>query len=350
MKNNFKIILDNIIFSLQKAGGISTYWFELYSRILRDHNDVFFVDRENENIVTKRHIISKEKILKTGFSNLIVDRFINVSLKKVNENFIFHSSYNRITTNRKAKHVVTLHDFVHEKYYSGVRRFLHSYQKGKAINKADAIITISENTKKDLLTYFPNTNINKIYVIYNGVSDDFYPLKIEDLKKDFLFIGSREKYKNFDFAIKAIAQTNCFRLNIVGSFLKQEEIIMLNKLIPGRWELFNNIDNAKLNELYNNAYALIYPSSYEGFGIPLLEAMKSGCPFIALNSSSIPEVAGNAGILIDNLEFALFDDAVKQIDKRREEIIELGFEQVKKFSWEKCYQETINVYKVLNKS
>nr|WP_255411045.1 glycosyltransferase [Flavobacterium sp. 1] len=169
------------------------------------------------------------------------------------------------------------------------------------------------------------------------------------MSNNFLFIGSREKYKNFDFAVKAIAQTNKFKLNIVGSVLRVEEVAMLNQLIPGRWELFNNIENLTLNELYNNAYALIYPSSCEGFGIPLLEAMKAGCPFIAFNSSSIPEVAGDAGVLIDRLEVLLFNESISIIEKNREEIVKKGFNQANKFSWEKCYQETLQVYKDLYK-
>jgi mannosyltransferase len=343
------MILDNIVFSLQKAGGISTYWFELSSRILRDYDNVFFIDRENENIVSKNLMVKKERILKSGISHLLLDRFMNIRLNGINDNFVFHSSYNRITTNRNAKQVLTVHDFVHERFYTGMRKFLHSYQKGKAIKNADAIIVISENTKKDLMFFFPKVNSYKINVIYNGVSDEFFPIKRKTVSNNFLFIGSREKYKNFDFAVKAIAQTNKFKLNIVGSVLKEEEVVMLNQLIPERWELFNNIENAALNELYNNAYALIYPSSYEGFGIPLLEAMKAGCPFIAYNSSSIPEVAGKAGVLIHKLEILLFNEAVSIIEENREEIRKRGFDQANKFSWEKCYKETLQVYKDLYK-
>jgi mannosyltransferase len=345
-----KILLDNIIFSLQKVGGISTYWFELSSRILRDYKDVYFIDRLNDNIVAKQLNVIEKRIVKSGVSNLLLDRFMNVRLNGVNDNFIFHSSYNRISTNKNAKQVITVHDFVHERFYKGIRKFLHSYQKGKAIKNADAIIVISENTKKDLLSFFPNIRTNKVSVIYNGVSDDFFPIKAQNTSNYFLFIGSREMYKNFDFAVKAIAQTDSFKLYIVGSILKVDEIIFLNKLIPGRWELYHNIENAALNELYNNAYTLIYPSSYEGFGIPLLEAMKAGCPFIAFNSSSIPEVAGDAGVLIDRLEVSLFNQAVSMIEESREEIVKKGFNQANKFSWEKCYQETLQVYKDLYKS
>ncbi|WP_100433368.1 hypothetical protein [Flavobacterium sp. 1] len=156
------IILDNIVFSLQKAGGISTYWFELSSRILRDYGNAFFVDRENENIVSKNLIISKERILKSGISNLLLDRFMNIRLNGVSDNFIFHSSYNRITTNRNAKQVLTIHDFVHERFYTGMRKLLHSYQKGKAIKNADAIIVISENTKKDLMFFFQRLILIKL--------------------------------------------------------------------------------------------------------------------------------------------------------------------------------------------
>ncbi|MFH6963245.1 glycosyltransferase family 4 protein [Flavobacterium plurextorum] len=340
-----KIVLDNIVFSLQKVGGISVYWYELYSRILRNNYEISFIDRNNENLIAEKSDKLGNEVIDSGIKYLIFDRFVNLKLKSIKTKFIFHSSYFRITSNKYAKQVVTVHDFTHEKFHKGIRRILHSYQKGKAIKKADAIIVISQNTKKDFLTYFPQIDKNKIHVIYNGVSNNFFHLKSSLVSNDILFVGQRGSYKNFDFAVKAVAQNKNFNLKIVGGKLAKIEKRLLEDFLPGRWEIFNNINDEKLNELYNTSFALIYPSSYEGFGIPLVEAMKCGCPFIALNSSSIPEVAGNAGVLMDSLEISLFNQALCNIKENRDEIINKGFQQALKFSWDKCYEQTLSVYK-----
>ncbi|NQW28471.1 MAG: glycosyltransferase, partial [Flammeovirgaceae bacterium] len=94
-------------------------------------------------------------------------------------------------------------------------------------------------------------------------------------------------------------------------------------------------------------YVLLYPSSYEGFGIPILEAMKSGCPFIASNNSSIPEVAGKAGILHDHLSVEDYLSSIISIKAKRESLILEGYDQSDKFSWDKCYIETKNIYNQL---
>ena len=120
---------------------------------------------------------------------------------------------------------------------------------------------------------------------------------------------------------------------------------MLNDKIPGRWKLFIKPSNSELNLLYNRAFALIYPSFYEGFGIPILEAMKAGTPVLALNSSSIPEVAGNAGVLIDKIDISMFNEGLSYIEENRSNLIQLGYLQVSKFNWDKCYSETMGVYK-----
>ena len=353
------VIIDLIAFSLQKSGGISVYWYELVDRILNQSDiESLFIEENDDN----QNIFRKE--LKIESNNRIVNekRFLNyfsryreINLIRSNQNFIFHSTYYRtlskaVKKNNSVKEVVTVHDFTYEHYSSGLKKWVHSYQKKKAIYAADVVICISENTKKDLLWFYPQFSTKDIRIVYNGVSLDYYvmpELKNINNSSFFLFVGSRADYKNFDFTVKAIAQTKDFILKIVGGILNESEILMLNKLIPNRWEFYNNIDNKELNVLYNTAFALVYPSSYEGFGIPLLEAMKAGCPFIALNCSSIPEVAGNAGFLIETLDVSSFNEGVSSLKNNRDEIIKKGFVQADKFSWEKCYQEVFQIYKEL---
>jgi mannosyltransferase len=346
------IFYDNIIYSLQRAGGISTYWSELILRFLRDKENIVFSEYEHANIVREAVPIPKTSIISSQNMSIQIQRFKSLKKQFDGEDYIFHSSYNRISRDLHAKQVLTVHDFVHEKFYSGARRFLHLYQKNKAINVARRIIAVSENTKRDLLEFNPHLKEENVSVIYNGVSDDFFPMVNEQqllpTEMPFIiFIGSRVKYKNFNFAVDVLKRLPDFKLVIVGAALTPVEQQQLNNKLGGRWESFIHVENAFLNHLYNKAYALLYPSSYEGFGIPLLEVMKAGTPFIALNKSSIPEVAGNAGVLIDELDVDSFVTAVYNISNDRAGLVEKGFIQSTKFSWETCYRQTKSVYKEL---
>lgn len=351
-----KGIFDNIIFTLQKSGGISVYWHELINRLLENSNvQISFIEDINggKNIFRGNLLIEKIKIFdKKIYNQKFLSRYRKISLNVRNEKIIFHSSYYR-TLSKKVKEenlvkeVVTVHDFTYEHFVKGPKKWIHTLQKKNAIKAADIVICISENTKKDLLHFYPEFANKEIRIVYNGVSGDYFKISKSNLitnNKYFLFVGSRADYKNFDFTIKAVAQTKDFMLKIVGGKLNNKEVALLEKLLPNRWELIENANNSTLNVLYNEAFALVYPSSYEGFGIPLVESMKAGCPFITLNTSSIPEVAGNAGVLLDKLDMTLFNEAVNSIKDNRKEMIELGFAQANKFSWEKCCNETLEIY------
>ncbi|WP_281324269.1 glycosyltransferase family 1 protein [Flavobacterium sp. IMCC34518] len=356
-----KILLDNIIFSLQKTGGVSVYWYEMINRIL-DESDIktSFIEEEgfNKNIFRKELKIELNDTIKIR-NRLInfLSRYRKINLKMKNENFIFHSTYYRTLSNvvkrrNNIKEIVTVHDFTYEYFSNGLKKWVHSWQKRKAIAAADVVICISENTKKDLLHFLPQFSSKDIRVIYNGVSTDYY--KIPQVSSDsinpfFLFVGSRTSYKNFDFAVKAVVSMDNYHLKIVGGELSPKEKQLLDYQLNGRWTHLGIINNNELNACYNAAFALLYPSSYEGFGIPLVEAMKAGCPFIALRCSSITEVAGNAGFLMNTLSIDQFKEGVAFIQTERDEIIEKGMKRSLLYSWDKCYTEVVSVYNELYK-
>lgn len=341
-----KICFDNIVYSLQKIGGISIYWGEISKRLLKSENEIYFIDNlEFDNLVRAKLDIDINKIFKKGIFPIKIDRFLDIPLSQYKEKFIFHSSYNRLCSNKNAIHITTIHDFTHEYFYEGARRFIHSIQKGRSIKNAQGIIAISENTKNDILNFYPSINSDNIKVIYNGVSDGFYEIKkSKECEQNFvLFVGSRQLYKNFHFVVELLKIWTSYELIVVGPNFQKNELEML-KPIMSRTTLLSNISEEQLNILYNNASVLLYPSSYEGFGIPLVESMKAGLPFIALNKSSIPEVAGNAGILIDSLNLDDFSDALLKIEKNRAFYVTRGLERAKFFSWDNCYNQTLEFY------
>ena len=354
-----KVVYDNIVFSLQKFGGISNYWNEMALRLSNDSDfDAFFIERRNHNIYSALSKSGANRVIKESPElPIFLNRFMNPRLSLIDSKFVFHSSYNRYSLSKNARNITTIHDLNHFKYYRGARRYIHNFQKKYALDNSEAIIAISENTRRDLLNYFSSVSPDKVTVIYNGVSDEFevinsdvyvYELNFDLINRPYiLWVSGREAYKNFDFAVELIARLPEFKFYIVGGTLTHHEMIKLNRYIPGRWLLFTGITSKVLNELYNHAHALLYPSSSEGFGIPILEAMKAGCPFVALNSSSIPEVAGKAGVLMNELNIEEFSFAIENIDSSRINLVNLGLHQASKFSWDKCYMETKAIYKKL---
>ena len=347
------VVFDNIVFYSQKAGGVSTVWYELLKRILLNKNvkPCFLEYKSYKNISRKKLNIPDNSIKYINDRLLQLTRYMFVKVN-IKEKFIFHSSYYRITNNKRAINITTVHDFIYEYFSHGIRKTIHCWQKSYAIKKSDAIICVSENTKKDLLKFLPKMDENKIHIVYNGVSDDYHTLYNEPLDIPYtnnsyaLFVGSRSKYKNFDLVVRAVAASK-LNLVITGSPLSKNEKHFLDTVLgTERYKHSGYVEITELNKLYNDAYVFIYPSSYEGFGIPVLEAQKAGCPVIAYNSSSIPEIIGDTPLLINELTV---DAVLKCFDlisekETRNSIIKKGFENASRFSWDNMYYRIIEIY------
>jgi mannosyltransferase len=359
-----KIILDNIIFSHVKQGGVSNYWFEMSKFMInKKTDDISFYDEKNAmlNFHRKQLIIPKDKLTVNDSS---INSSIKTRLSKVKitteDYFIYHSSYYRpLVGSKNYDEVTTIHDFTHNYYASLLKKIIHNKLKYNCIKRSKGIICISESTYADLKKFCPQNKNQKVAIIHNGVSDDYHLIdkannllasqyiQAHDLNRPYiLFVGGRINYKNFNFVAQLLKEQKEFCLVIVGERLNSSEIKLFDKESINRVRVISNVENSQLNMLYNYAHALIYPSSYEGFGIPIIEAMKAGCPVLALRNSSIIEVSGNAGILENNLNLSGFIKGLKDLNSSnfRTEMINRGLEQSIKFSWEKCCNETYDFY------
>lgn len=355
------IFLDNIVFNIQKFGGASTYWNELQKHFVKLNNVHLIVQSEDQLAQTQKNQSGEYNIqyLVEDFLPPSVARYLPLT-KRLPAKSLYHASYYRTCLQKNVVNIFTVHDFTHNKGLASKfpRKLVHIGLTGLGIKNADGIICISENTKKDLMLYYPQIPESKIKVIYHGVGENFHPVakstgnvfnKLLKLDEPFvLFVGKRDGYKKFDIAAEALKKDPDLKLVIVGGGeLSAEELSYLHTNVTGRFIKFDGLSNDELNVLYNYAFALIYPSMYEGFGFPVVEAMKAGCPVISNNLSSIPEVGGDAIMKIDDLSA---DAIVKKINllknpETRSAMIGMGLKQSEKFTWERCFNETYGFYK-----
>jgi glycosyltransferase involved in cell wall biosynthesis len=360
-----KILYDHQAFSMQDYGGISRYFVELAKRlssIKETETNFSMIFSNNEHIEESEHISARRFFKKVRFKGkrrlMTLINTANSSLVLFRNEFdIFHATYYDtyyLSLPRKKPLVITCHDLIHEKFLQFDKKTIAN--KKATLQSADKVIAVSENTKRDLQEYYsvPSEKIQVIYsassLALNNVQQYTRPLTTRDY---FLYVGNRNAYKNFKLFITAIAPAlTKYDLEVIcagGGPFDKDELTVLKK-----FNLLNRVKQAPATDtlligLYLNAIALFYPSLYEGFGIPILEAMACNCAVATSNISSIPEVAGEAALYFDpsSPDSMLYAAETLLNGSIRSDLKIKGLEQVRKFSWDKTTSETYLVYQDL---
>jgi len=358
-----KILYDHQIFSLQKYGGISRYFCELYSHLLTMdtiHPEISILYSENtyyNKIFHNRQILPDKHFFgKTTIINKINECYCKNQIR-IGKFDIFHPTYYNpyfLKTLKTQPYVLTVYDMIHELFPEMFKGDNTASQKKKVIECATKIIAISENTKIDIIKLY-DIDPEKIEVIPLATS---LQIPISDIslnlpKRFILFVGNRGYYKNFSFFIKSISslldeENDLYLICAGGGVFSEDEMRLLDELkIKKKVLQFPITNDSVLSLLYQKAILFVFPSLYEGFGIPILEAFSCGCPVAASNSSSLPEVGGDAVNYFDPNNSDSIQKVVKNImhnNSLQDCLRNRGYQRLKLFSWEKTALNTKKVY------
>jgi glycosyltransferase involved in cell wall biosynthesis len=370
-----KILYDGHVYRMQPVGGISRYLANIVGGLPADWIPTISVgntkwsELERLKLPSHRNLEIKHfpapwlrpKIFRNWASNCFFSKL--ESQKDFNLLHAVHhgSLAPRRPDRRHAPFVVTIHDMIPQIYSNDLDAKGNDLKlKRQAVESADAVICISESTRKDLLERIsiPEDRIRVIYLA-SSLNREWAAGDKEAVPERpyFIFVGARKAaYKNFTSVLRAFARTvekwNDLELCVVGPPFDKFELQLLHQLkIQSRVKNLQTVDDPHLNKLYQHSLALIYPSWYEGFGIPPLEAMACGSLAIVSNTSSLPEVAGEAAIMIDPHSIdALVDGMLKVCnlaDDQRLILINRGMAWASRFKWSKTISNTIELYKSL---
>ncbi len=338
--------------------GVSRYTAELVENLLKidpDNDYVLFAGTLRQRSLIKSFVAKlprKTRLVLTPLSPKLADiafNRLNLPLDSwLGRVDVFHSSDWTIP-NVKAPVVTTVHDLTfikfpqeHLPYSIGV----HQRHLNRAKDRAAAIIAVSQSTKNDLVD--SGIPADKIRVVYEAAGKIFKPVKTDSVKKKYqlskpfiLSVGTIEPRKNLDRLIEAWQKlADRPELVIVGKFGWGEGV----KPIKGV-RLMGFVPDEDLAGFYSLAKAFVYPSLYEGFGLPVVEALSCGCPVVTSDRSSLPEVGGDAAVYVDPESVSSISKGIQAALSQTKKLKELGLEQAKKFSWEKTARETLSIYK-----
>lgn len=363
-----KVLYDYQILVSQRFGGISRYFYEIISRMSNNEEFNYFIP-----IKLSRNYYFQNVLGKSSFKKYIpkTAKFI-ISLNKIltkkhiakKHYDIYHPTYYDpylLDNLVDAKLVVTVHDLIQEIYPNIYKDDIVLKHKKDIISRADRIIAVSQNTRDDIIKFYPEINPNKITVIYHGSSLPKVEFKlVKDFnmpKKYVLFVGLRSGYKNFHIFYLAMRRLmkhypDLYLICVGGGVFNKTEYVWFRDDGVEDRVIQNSYSDIQLSYLYQNAICFVFPSCYEGFGIPVLEAFENQCPCVISGSSSLPEVGGNAALYVDDQSDIDIENKIEELilnEQLRKELIELGKLRLKNFSWEKASKETFDLYNSLLK-
>lgn len=351
--DKIKVYYDYQIMQMQKYGGISRYFYELLTHINKGtdaHADAYCFGNKNTYFEKYFNKIIDNPIRGMGYIN----RFL-ASMKIKKYDIVHPTYYNPYVLNCKHnKLIITVYDMIHELFPDIFSKDDPTIEnKKKMLYGADHIIAISENTKKDILSLYPDINPDKITVIYIGsnMMPSTENVNIKLPERFILFVGNRGGYKNFNTFMKSVKPilSSDADLNLVclgGGSFNDEEKELIGEASDQVIQM--NAFDSELAYAYSKALCFVFPSMYEGFGIPTLEAFRCDCPVVLSNTSSMPEVGGDAAVYFDpNNEQDIYNKVLQVIsnEELRQQMIEKGQVQLAKFSWDKIAEDTVNCYK-----
>jgi glycosyltransferase involved in cell wall biosynthesis len=359
-----RILYDHQITSLQDAGGISLFFYQLIRNLLKepDVDITHLLGRFNSVIPfdslsgPNYRVRGTRTHMKKGYLRYALNELLTSAPAAATGKFdIYHPTHFRnMLTVRSAAIVACHHDSILERYPETVgNAAARMAAKRRQFKQADAILCISESSRQDLHRFY-DVPTEKSHVIHLGVTpfpEGSLPEKVHP--PYLLYVGTRKLCKNFDSLIKAFAASRLHRdFTLVcaggGAFTEEESRLIESERIADRVLLLPRVSNEELGALYRHAHAFVYPSLYEGFGLPPLEAMESGTIAVVSHVSSMPEVCGEGAIyfeptsiesMVASLEQACYDEAL------RNEIRVKGKAVAARLTWEECARKTHELYR-----
>ncbi|KKQ71368.1 MAG: Glycosyl transferase, group 1 [Candidatus Shapirobacteria bacterium GW2011_GWE1_38_92] len=354
------ILFDHQIFSVQEYGGISRAFAELFNELkklevncsvsLKLSNNYYLSD-VGQKIFFKNYSFPGKLTLMD-----LVNKMFSILKIRASSFDIFHPTYYDPYFLNYINHkpfVITVYDLIHEKFLYKLPSSKVTLEKKKLlINKAKRIIAISETTKKDIVEIY-GINPNKIEVVYLGnsiIPNNIY-VEMKLPKKYILYVGGRQNYKNFDLFLRSITrfllEKNIFLFCAGGGGFKENEIKLFEELKLVNRIKQQEVTDDELAKCYAGALCFVFPSTYEGFGIPILEAFSCNCPVVLSNISCFKEVAKDAAEYFEPTSEISILKSIEKVTKskrRRGILIAKGRKRLEYFSWKKCAEETLEVY------